>query len=154
MCCPPPVRVYVSATLSDMSRERHHLNETVFPHVRRLCEDRRIFFVAVDVRIGMVEESASAVEQCLDELRKCSVFLCFIGEKYGVRVDDVAPLVAARPWLEAMGGKSLVEVEAAYATIEEPERFENRAFVYMRDPSYIDLLPGAARGDYQVNLWS
>eukprot|EP00961_Rhodomonas_salina_P189644 2558650-Rhodomonas_salina.8 len=86
------------------------------------------------------------VKLCLDELDKSTVFLCFLGEKYGFRLDDVDELLPTRPWIESLRGKSMVEVELAAAVINNPDKFRNRAFIYMRNQLYIDSVPGAARG--------
>ena len=122
------------------------MHESVFPELRRLCEGRGIFFVAVDIRIGMVDESPETIQYCLDEMDKCSIYICLLGEKYGARVQDVGPL-ATRAWADQMVDKSMVEIEASHALIFEPERFFGRAFVYMRDPV---SSPTAAR---TVDLW-
>jgi hypothetical protein len=148
VCAPPHIRIYVSGTLSDLAQERYFLHDGVIPQVRRFCEKHNIFCTVVDVRMGIVEDSASMLEICLEELEQASIFICFIGEKYGVRVDDVQRLGTARPWVENVKGKSLVEFEVASAIITDPHKFHGRAFVYMRDPAYVDEVPGLARDDY------
>jgi len=147
-CAPPHIRIYVSGTLSDLAQERYFLHDGVIPQVRRLCEKHDIFCTVVDVRMGMVEETASMIDICLQELDRSSIFLCFVAEKYGVRVEEVGHLVAARPWTENVKGKSIVEFEVAAAIVTNPHKFHGRSFVYMRDPEYVDSVPGLARDDY------
>lgn len=148
VCTPPHIRIYISGTLSDLAQERHFLHEGVIPQVGRFCENHDISCTVVDMRMGMVEETASIVDICLQEIDRASVFLCFVAEKYGIRVENVDHMVGARPWVENVKGKSLVEFEVASAIVTDPMKFHGRAFVYMRDPAYVDSVPGLARDDY------
>jgi hypothetical protein len=148
VCTPPHIRIYISGTLSDLAQERHFLHEGVIPQVARYCEKHDISCTVVDMRMGMVEESASIVDTCLQEIDRSSVFLCFVAEKYGIRVENVDHMIAARPWVENVKGKSLVEFEVASAIVTDPLKFHGRSFVYMRDPAYVDSVPGLARDDY------
>jgi ankyrin repeat protein/tetratricopeptide (TPR) repeat protein len=149
VCTPPHVRVYISGTLSDLAQERHFLHGDVIPQIRRFCEKHDIFCSVVDVRMGMVSEDSSMIDICLQELDRCSIFLCFVGQKYGIRVEKVDHLLKARPWVENVQGKSIVEFEVASAIVTDPHKFHGRAFVYLRDSAYVDSVPGLARDDYE-----
>ncbi len=52
------VRVFVSSTFRDMQKEREELVKQVFPHLRKLCEDRGVVWGDVDLRWGVTEEQA------------------------------------------------------------------------------------------------
>ena len=147
-CCPPHIRVYVAATLSDMARERQLLHETVAPSLRQFCESRNVIFITVDMRLGLVEESPSILNLCLHELDKCSIFLCFLADRYGTAFEDLKELTSSWPWLESFSGKSSIEIEIAAAIVIDPDKFRGRSFVYFRDNAYLDSLPGLIRGDY------
>ena len=149
VCTPPHIRIYISGTLSDLAQERHFLHDDVIPQIRRFCEKHDIFCSVVDVRMGMVTEEPSMIDICLQELDRCSIFLCFVAQKYGIRVENVEPLLKARPWVENVQGKSVVEFEVASAIVTDPHKFHGRAFVYLRDSAYVDSVPGLARDDYE-----
>ncbi|KAJ1478165.1 hypothetical protein T484DRAFT_1818609, partial [Baffinella frigidus] len=96
----------------------------------------------------MYEDTAESVEVLLAELDRSTVFLCFIGDKYLPRVPDVSKMVATRPWIESLKDKSIVEIEIAAALVVDPGKFEGRAFLYLRDSSYLDSVPGMNISDY------
>ena len=175
VCAPPPIRIYVSGTLKDLQHERHCLHDGVIPNVRRHCEKCDLSCIVVDIRMGMVEESAGMIDICLQEIDRCSIFLCFVADKYGIRCPPEPPVfhedenkkdkmarekefkeikeivdkvLVSRPMLKVVEGKSLVEFEVASAIVMDPHKFKGRAFVYTRDPNYVDSIPGLARDDY------
>ncbi len=67
--------------------ERAELARTTFPHIRRLCESRRISFSVVDLRWGITDEEAhqgKVLQICLSEVDKCRpFFLGILGSRYG-----------------------------------------------------------------------
>ena len=147
-CCPPHIRVYIAATLADMARERQLLDENLVPALRQFCESRSVHFVTVDMRLGLVDESPSILKLCLHEMDKCSIFLCFLADRYGAVLDGLQELYSSWPWLESFNGKSSIEIEIAAAIILDPEKFRGRSFIYFRDNTYLDSIPGLIRGDY------
>jgi len=85
-------RVFVSSTFSDMSAERHLLQENVFPRLEKYCAARHAKFQAVDLRWGVTETSSlnqKTLEICLNEVARCQRvspkpnFLILLGNKYG-----------------------------------------------------------------------
>jgi len=79
-------RVFVSSTFSDMHAERDHLNRFVFPELRSRCIRHGIEFVGVDLRWGVTEneiEQRGALSACLDDIKRCNIFLSLLGDRYG-----------------------------------------------------------------------
>ena len=52
------VRIFISSTFSDMSKERDHLVRFAFPELRERCASRHLHLVEVDLRWGVTEEDA------------------------------------------------------------------------------------------------
>ena len=51
-------RVFVSSTFEDLEAERNALQHTVFPKLRKLCEENGARFQAIDLRWGVRDEAA------------------------------------------------------------------------------------------------
>lgn len=120
----PTFRIFVSSTFSDLKEERNALHRTVFPALKRLCEEHQARFQAIDLRWGVREEAAldqQTMRICLDEVKRCQEvtpkpnFLILLGDKYGWR-----PLPAEIPagewdriaaWLDSQGAKGLARLE-------------------------------------------
>ncbi len=49
------IRVFVSSTFRDMVEERNELMSHTWPALRRLCRERQVEFVEVDLRWGIPE---------------------------------------------------------------------------------------------------
>ena len=81
------VRVFISSTFRDMHAEREELVKRVFPHLRKLCEERGVGLVDVDLRWGVTEEEAAegkVLPICLAEIQRCRpFFIGLLGERYG-----------------------------------------------------------------------
>jgi len=87
-------RIFVSSTFSDMVAERNALQKTVFPELRKLCEQHGSRFQAIDLRWGVSEEAAldqQAMKICLSEVERCQRvsprpnFIILLGNRYGWR---------------------------------------------------------------------
>jgi len=74
------IRVFISSTFRDMVEERNDLMTHTWPELRRLCQERHVELVEVDLRLGVAEAQSSRRETlklCLDEIRACRpFFLC------------------------------------------------------------------------------
>lgn len=144
------IRVFVSSTFRDMAEERNELMTHAWPELRRVCRERQVELVEVDLRWGISEEQSTRRETlklCLDEIRSCRpFFIGVLGERYGwVPGDDAftADLREEQPWLRGASGKSVTELEILHGVLNEPE-MAGRSFFYFRDPAY-----AASRGgDY------
>ena len=65
------VRVFLSSTFRDFAEERDLLVRKVFPELRRMCRERQIELVDVDLRWGITEEEAQqgkVLPICLAEI--------------------------------------------------------------------------------------
>ena len=112
------VRVFVSSTFRDMHRERDILTKHVFPQLRKLCEERGVGFVDVDLRWGVTEEQTQRGEVlpiCLAEIDRCRpYFIGLLSERYGwVPEPGQIPqeLIDDQPWLVEHIHKSVTELE-------------------------------------------
>ena len=52
------IRVFLSSTFRDFGEERDLLVKKVFPELRRLCRQRQVELVDVDLRWGITAEEA------------------------------------------------------------------------------------------------
>ena len=146
------IRVFLSSTFRDFGEERDLLVKKVFPELRRLCRQRQVELVDVDLRWGITVEEAEqgkVLPICLAEIdRARPYFMGFIGERYGwVPEESEYPevVVEREPWLkEHQGGKSVTELEMLHGVLNNPE-MAGRAFFYFRDKDY-SLSKG---GDYE-----
>ena len=137
------VRVFLSSTFRDFAEERDLLVKKVFPELRRLCRERQVELVDVDLRWGITEEQAQRGEVlpiCLAEIdRSRPYFMGFIGDRYGWVPEkhqyDLSLLVE-QPWLdEHRGGKSVTELEMLHGVLNNPQ-MKDRAFFYFRNSEY------------------
>ena len=189
------VHVFISSTFNDMHAERDFLVKSVFPELSEWCEARKLRLVDIDLRWGVTEQDATqnrnVVKVCLDRIDDCRpFFLCFLGQRRGWKpeLEDIsAETFAEFPGLrEYAGTDSVTEMEIRHALFEplhkgnrSPKKPEDRyynkadhAFFYLRDDSYLDLLPddipqlrkvftnesiddvsGRTEADRQLNHW-
>ena len=136
------IRVFVSSTFRDMIEERDALMTHTWPALRRLCQERHVELVEVDLRWGIAESQATRKETlklCLDEIRSCRpFFIGLLGERYGWTPSNdafTADLQEEQPWLASMRGRSVTELEILHGVLNNPE-MADRAFFYFRDPVY------------------
>jgi len=138
------IRVFVSSTFHDMGGERDELMSQTWPELRRLCREKRVEFVEVDLRWGITEAQSTRNETlklCLDEIEACRpFFIGLLGERYGwtpgeqVFSDD---LCQEQLWLRDLRGKgrSITEIEVLHGVLNDPESARYAHF-YFRDRSY------------------
>jgi hypothetical protein len=75
--------IFISSTFADMQAERDHLKNVVFPKVEEELQQRCIKLEIVDLRWGVDttsiqqedEREANVLKVCLDEIRRCRLFL-------------------------------------------------------------------------------
>ena len=140
---PRVIRVFLSSTFRDFAEERDLLVKKVFPELRRLCRERKVDLVEVDLRWGITEAESrqgKILPICLGEIdRARPYFMGFIGDRYGwVPEGSQYPLgiVEREPWLrDHQGGKSVTELEILHGVLNNPE-MAGRAFFYFRDSNY------------------
>jgi len=145
------VSVFVSSTFNDMHAERDYLVKRVFPELREWCEQRKLRLIDIDLRWGITEADATnknVVQVCLNRIDDCRpFFLCFLGQRRGwvPGKHEIAPgTCTAFPDLKHyIGDASITEMEILHAIINPMNKKEraDRAFFYLRDPSYLDDLP-------------
>ena len=148
------IRVFVSSTFRDMISERDKLMTHTWPILRKLCRERQVELVEVDLRWGIAEEQSTRKETlklCLDEIRACRpYFIGLLGERYGWVPGDeayTADLQEEQPWLRDLQGKSVTELEILHGVLNNPD-MADRAFFYMRDPHYLKTLPPGEQTDF------
>ena len=146
------IRVFVSSTFRDMVEERDELMTHTWPELRRMCRERQVELVEVDLRWGIAEEQATRQETlkfCLDEIKACRpFFIALLGERYGWTPGPeafTADLKEEQAWLGSLAGKSVTELEILHGVLNNSE-MAGRAFFYFRDPAYAqgrgsDFLP-------------
>jgi tetratricopeptide (TPR) repeat protein len=136
------IRVFISSTFRDMIEERNDLMTHTWPELRRLCQERHVELVEVDLRWGIAESQSTRRETlklCLDEIRSCRpFFIGLLGERYGWTPGGdafTADLTEEQPWLRGLRGKSVTELEILHGVLNNPD-MAGRAFFYFRDPAY------------------
>lgn len=133
------MRVFISSTFRDMFEEREQLEKFVFPKLRAVCREHRIFFSDVDLRWGVTEEQVKSGEllpTCFAEIEACNYFIGILGERYGTTAQKFMPHVLDQyPWLAAYEDRSYTELEMLYAVLNSPRRIE-QAFFYFRSPDH------------------
>ena len=136
------IRVFISSTFLDMVEDRNDLMTHTWPELRRLCQERHVELVEVDLRWGIAEAQSNRRETlklCLDEIRACRpFFIGLLGERYGwvPGVDAfTADLREEQPWLRDVHGKSVTELEILHGFLNNPD-IAGRACFYFRNPAY------------------
>jgi len=150
---PREIRVFISSTFRDMQSERDVLMKFVFPELRKLCAERGVSFVEVDLRWGISEEQAQRGEVlpiCLAEIDRCRpFFIGLLAERYGWVPEELPPeTVAEKPWLREQQGRSVTELEVIHGVLGKPA-MGNRACFFFRDPRYIETLPPEQQDAYR-----
>lgn len=137
------VRVFVSSTFRDMVEDRNELMAQTWPALRRLCRERAVEFVEVDLRWGITEEQSrrkETVQYCLAEIHRCRpYFIGLLSERYGWVPPAEAfppPLLEQEGWLvPEIARRSATELEILHGVLNNPDMAE-RAYFYFRDPAY------------------
>lgn len=144
------IRVFISSTFRDTNGERDVLTRQVFPQLRQWCAERSLQLTEVDLRWGLTAEQVGSrgeavVQLCLDEIDRCNLFLCLIGDRYGWTPDDYGvPLDKKYRWVHKYKKRQgVTELEIQRAALNEPrDRAPDmqQCLFYMRDSSYLESL--------------
>ncbi|MEJ7833345.1 MAG: tetratricopeptide repeat protein [Nocardioides sp.] len=139
------IRVFVSSTFRDMQAEREELVKRVFPQIRRMCEQRGVAWAEVDLRWGVTDEQkaeGAVLPICLAEIdRSRPYFLGLLGQRYGWVPEEIPPgLREQLPWLSALPGTSVTELEVLHGVLNDPDA-GGHAFFHVRDPAWVDTRP-------------
>ncbi|TFH54347.1 MAG: DUF4062 domain-containing protein, partial [Methanothrix sp.] len=137
------VRVFISSTFRDMVEDRNELMSHVWPALRKICRERAVEFVEVDLRWGVTEEQSQRKETlryCLAEIKRCRpFFIGLLGERYGwVPGPEVysPALLDEENWLKnEVAKRSVTELEILHGVLNDPD-MAGRSFFYLRDPKY------------------
>ena len=116
------MRIFISSTFRDMMPERELLLKRIFPQLRKLCEERHVELIEVDLRWGITEEEARfgrVIDICLSEIdRSRPYFIGILGDRYGWVPESLETsmrerLLDAYPWIEAdlSSGLSITDIE-------------------------------------------
>ncbi|PVD30085.1 hypothetical protein C0Q70_09346 [Pomacea canaliculata] len=141
-------RVFISSTFLDMHGERDLLTRFVFPELRARGSHHFINIFEVDLRWGITEEDARnnrTVELCLQELKKCQLFVGLLGNRYGwvpapSQLPDTPEYDCVR---EYEAGASVTELEIHFGALADVEKTKERAFFFIRDSSFEKNVPSA-----------
>ena len=147
------IRVFISSTFKDMHGERDLLTRYVFPELRARAHQHHIQLYEVDLRWGVTEEdtkSAKALEICLEEINRCHYFIGLLGQRYGWAMDEYpVPDMAEFDWLkEYPPGRSITELEIYHAALADPEKAQNKAFFFLRDPAFLEEVPSEVKSSF------
>lgn len=144
------LRIFLSSTFRDFSKERDLLAREVLPNLREeWCKSRNVDLIDVDLRWGITQEEAEqggVLPICLAEIERARpFFIGLIGERYGwVPPPTHYPeeLLADQPWLrEHVGVASITELEILHGVLNNPAMI-GRALFYFRD-SQLSLAEGS-----------
>lgn len=150
------IRVFISSTFKDMHSERDLLVRFVFPELKERCLKRGLYLVDIDLRWGVTEEEAKTgqiIKICLDEIdRSRPFFIGFLGERYGYVSESYdTPAEKRFDWLKDLKkGYSITALEILYGVLKNPDMKE-RAFFYLRDPSFIKDVPSLKLSDVRAD---
>ena len=143
------VRIFISSTFLDFLGERDQLVRRVFPELRKLCKERQVELLEVDLRWGITEEQRrrrETIRICLEEIDRCRpsapvFFIGMLGERYGwvPSAGDFPEEVLENPetkWVgDRRGHQSVTELEILHAVLRSPG-MSARAFFYFRKAGY------------------
>ena len=83
---PNTIKIFLSACVSDMQKERAQLTSRVLPSIQKMCEAAQKVFILVDLRNGQNKDDRQnewILKILLEEAKQCHYFLCMIGNDYG-----------------------------------------------------------------------
>ncbi|MEK8017703.1 MAG: DUF4062 domain-containing protein, partial [Candidatus Parabeggiatoa sp.] len=150
------VKLFISSTFLGLYDEREVLAKHVFPEIRRRCQARKVEFVEIDFRWGILPkqvDSGEFVPVCfarIDEGRP--YFLGLLGERYGTamqpeQLKNACEKYPHYAWLKDYADRSITELEISQALLPVSERISEadrqvtieQALFYCRDPQYAEM---------------
>jgi tetratricopeptide (TPR) repeat protein len=133
---PRTIRIFVSSTFDDMMEERDVLVKEVFPQLRRLCIERAVVFIDVDLRWGITKGQVKAgqlLPLCLAEIERCNFFIGLLGDRYGSTFPNLEKFKSKYSWINQVPkGTSLTELEILFGVLNKQKEVSN-AFFYFRN---------------------
>lgn len=134
------VRIFISSTFSDMKKERELLAKNVLPQLQEKFHDKRIEIIFVDLRWGILDETAAegnVLSVCLEEIDNCRpFFIGLLGDRYGWVPEKIHKnIIESEPWLEGYNDRSITELEMLHGALNDPANAKY-AFFYFRDNNY------------------
>ena len=130
------VRVFVSSTFRDLNDEREELVKITFPRIEKICAERDVTFVGIDLRSGIPEKliaDGDLLPICLAEIdRSRPFFIGVLADRYGSISEPSAATLERYPWLKPLLGRSVTELEIRYGALE-PHSVTSQASFYFRD---------------------
>jgi pilus assembly protein CpaF len=147
------VPVYVCSAFHDMSAERAHLHEAVFPVLSERFADQGIEFDFVDFPCGASSEAEAenpaTLLPRLEEIDRCRPFFVgLLGELYGAPLDPIPEAALAKySWLEQYAGFSLLHLEILHGVLRDSIE-ATQSFFYARDPNVLADLPAGSWDTY------
>ena len=138
------VRIFVSSTFLDMQGERNILHQFVLPQLQKRAKEKYIQVDLVDLRWGLSQESLksrSQLEQCLEQINRCDLFVGILGERYGWVPDqsmkDDLPQKYEDLKMKCSGKEvSMTEMEMEFGALSCAKEVKERAFFYLRNGSF------------------
>ena len=135
------VRVFISSTFLDMESERNILHQFVLPQLQRRAAEKFINVDFIDLRWGLSEEvlrSRNEVELCLEQIKKCQLFIGILGHRYGWIPDQqvINSLTYENEEFKKQvsnRGFSMTQLEMEFGVLNSVEEARNRAFFYLRN---------------------
>ncbi|XP_038596939.1 telomerase protein component 1 [Tachyglossus aculeatus] len=145
------VRLFVSSTFRDMQAERDLLLRAVLPALQARAAAHRLRLRLIDLRWGVPEEEqlrGRQLELCLGEVHNSQLLVAMLGTRYGhVPSTYSLPALPHFHWAQDYpAGRSVTEMEVMQF-LSVPQRAP-AAFVYLRDPDFLSLVPDAWREDF------
>ncbi len=129
------LRIFVSSTFLDMHAERELLVREVFPNLRRICAQRRVFLREVDLRWGVTSEE-DVFDRCRREIEASDIVLCLLGERYGwVGLNDAGESITSRE----------IDLSLSLASLKGSGP---ACFFYFRDPELTASVPQEWQSEY------
>lgn len=96
-------------------------------------------------------QNSDTLALCLDEIASADFFVGLLGDRYGWVGDEYdAPNEPRFEWLNTFPrGRSITELEMHYGALQTDPAVKGRRAVFaLRDPSVLEAIPDAARGDF------
>ena len=143
------IKVFLSSTFKDMSKERDYLARNVFMELEAEALKRNVALNLLDLRWGITAEESRqglVTEICLKEIEASRpFFIGIIGDRYGwIPSEDEFPdncsLFESFPWVkeDIKNGLSITEIEIQYGVLRN--KLPLKAFFYIKETSKDDTL--------------
>ena len=141
------IKVFLSSTFKDMSKERDFLAKNVFVQLEAAAARRNVALNLLDLRWGITEEESKqglVTEICLKEIEASRpFFIGIVGDRYGWIPEEKdypadSSLFQSFPWVkeDIKEGRSITEIEIQYGVLRN--HLPCRAFFYLKEEASED----------------